>query len=102
EEWATPGFVWAAADVNDAQLIEWRNEMAATVDYDERTAILKKMNERFLDLAGCMTFASPYSYIYCWPWVENWWGETSTGNRSPQLAYVPIWINQTLKTEMGY
>jgi len=102
EDYSTGELVFNMSHLVDAQLIEWRDESQRTVDYNERMAILNKMNDRVTGLAAHLVFPTPYSYSYCWPWVKNWFGETAPIFMSPQVAYPTIWIDKDLKSEMGY
>ncbi len=68
----------------------------------ERVAIFKAAFAAWMDHACRMVLPAPYSLCYWWPWVKNYYGETTVGflDQAPILSRV--WIDQNLKKAMGY
>ncbi|MBA7567169.1 Heme-binding protein A [subsurface metagenome] len=71
-------------------------------DIAEQNAILKKLNVIGLDSAAYIPIGSPSSLRYWWPWVKNYYGEKDCGCFYFGPLIATIWLDQDLKTEMGY
>ena len=79
----------------DAQVIK----ALATIDTEERVAILEELFIQITDEALAIPFGWIATWSYWWPWVKNFYGNM---RRLPDAAYDYAWIDQTLKAEMGY
>ena len=44
----------------------------------------------------------PKQYTMWWPWIQNFRGEVSIGNFTPATHVRYIWIDEEMKTAMGY
>ncbi|MBA7571373.1 hypothetical protein ES708_13135 [subsurface metagenome] len=72
------------------------------VDDDERNAILKEITVHALGSAAYLSFGSPASLRYHWPWVKNYYGEKADGCITFGALFSRMWIDQDLKAEMGH
>ncbi|MBI4768628.1 MAG: hypothetical protein HY787_29250 [Deltaproteobacteria bacterium] len=55
-----------------------------------------------LDQAPAIILPAPYTYAVWWPWVKNYYGETSIRASQSDSILARIWIDQELKKKMGY
>ncbi len=79
---------------------EQLDKALATIDADERNAILKEIVVIALEECAYLPLAMGYGRLYWWPWIKNYWGEQ---NRAiTQAPFETMWLDQALKKEMGY
>jgi peptide/nickel transport system substrate-binding protein len=71
-------------------------------DETKRQAELKEMTIEILDKAPYIWLPTPYLYTAWWPWVKNYGGELRVGAVRPGPIYARIWIDQEMKTKMGF
>jgi len=100
-----PGQYWNIAAFDDP----WFNENFTKVRHDptltddERFALLKEINIYLMEQSPYISLPSYYYYRYAWPWVKNWYGEHNTGYwGNMDRIWASVWIDQDLKTSMGY
>ena len=72
------------------------------VDREAANAIFKEMALRAIDEAYFIPFGTPHVLQAKWPWVMNWYGETEEGGRGIGHVLSYIWLDQDLKSELGY
>jgi peptide/nickel transport system substrate-binding protein len=72
------------------------------MDWDTMLNQGKELFLMLLDDAPYIPLGNPIQISYNWPWVENYYGEIETGfcTYTPMLSR--LWIDQRLKSEMGY
>ncbi len=73
-----------------------------SVDESKRQAALKDMTVEILDKAPYIWLPTPYLYTAWWPWVKNYGGELRVGAVRPGPIYARIWLDQDMKTKMGF
>ncbi len=71
-------------------------------DETKRQAELKEMTIEILDKAPYIWLPTPYLYTAWWPWVKNYGGELRVGAVRLGPIYARIWIDQEMKTKMGF
>ncbi len=76
----------------------------AYLERDEatRVGIIRGMTRKILDEAPYIWLPTAYVYTAWWPWVKNYGGELRVGAVRPGPIYARIWIDQTLKQELGF
>ncbi|MBA7592487.1 hypothetical protein ES708_34672 [subsurface metagenome] len=47
-------------------------------------------------------FPAPVYYVYHWPWVKGYYGETEGGDFETGNIFARMWLDQDLKEDMGY
>ena len=72
------------------------------LDEAERDAILKEIAVYAMEACAYLPFGSPPELCYWWPWVKNYYGEKTDGCITMGALWSRMWIDQALKTEMGY
>ena len=73
---------------------------AATVDNDERAAMLEELFIELREEVVAIPISWMNVYLYWWPWVKNYEGEYYYFIHDP--PYDLMWIDQNLKKEMGH
>jgi len=78
------------------------DQMVQSMDPDERNVIAKEL--ALIALRDC--FLIPTSVraegYFWWPWIKNYYGETNVGDWEIDAVLAHSWIDEDLKTEMGY
>jgi peptide/nickel transport system substrate-binding protein len=64
--------------------------------------VMKKLAVYALDQAPCIVLPTSYYYAAWWPWVQNFYGETSVGAQRSGPIWARVWIDQEMKKKMGY
>jgi len=72
------------------------------IDDAERNAVLKDLSVYANDQAVYLSFGSAPELRYWWPWVKNYYGEKDIGCFYFGPLIARMWIDQDLKTEMGF
>jgi len=90
--------------VDDPIVNEASDEVQRTflVDRDEAHRIYKELMKYVLDQAWVIPGTKSYSYIFWWPWLKNYSGETTIGYYNSPNWIQYIWLDQDLKKSMGY
>jgi len=101
-EYTTPGQPWNFCELDDPYINETLTTAHQTVDEAERYAMLKDLAVYLYDEAWFLSYNFPYALTYHWPWLKNYYGEIDVDyhDRIPVMA--GCWIDEDLKTEMGY
>ncbi|MGA8849559.1 MAG: ABC transporter substrate-binding protein [Dehalococcoidia bacterium] len=105
--WATDS-MWNASHVNDPILNDYRNQMlAAYPDDNAMMAIHRELLPYLQEQCYVISVVGPMTYRFWWPWVKNYDGEGSLGyykyyNNGYGGLSQYIWIDQALKTSMGF
>ena len=87
---------------SDPELDRRIHEMFLTRDEAERQRIVKQITREMLDEAPYLWLPVPYIYTAWWPWVKNYAGELRAGAVRPGPIYARLWIDQEMKSEMGF
>jgi len=74
----------------------------STVDPIEQLALLKELDQYYLEKAIVINFAQPPVYSYWWPWLKNYYGELNVSVRDDAPIIARIWIDQDMKEAMGH
>jgi len=93
-----PGQPWGPSNWNDPQYEKDYSAAKATVDDTARAALLKELNVRALAAVAYIGLPANYYYVYAYPWVKNYWGETNTRyiNETSQV-YAAVWLDLAAK-----
>ena len=68
----------------------------------DRNAILKEMALMLMDDVAYIPIGASGRFGYWWPWVKNYYGEAMSGGTSIGPYIEALWIDQKLKSDMGY
>ena len=75
------------------------DEAFITVDEAEQAAILRELTLLVHEATMSIPFSYPPKFYYWWPWLKNYYGG---GWGLHTIAYDLMWIDQTMRTDMGY
>jgi peptide/nickel transport system substrate-binding protein len=66
-------------------------------------------SEKFKDLAleliwdnDMVMLPAPKALTIWWPWLQNYYGEINFGYQNPVPAISRMWIDESIKDELGY
>jgi peptide/nickel transport system substrate-binding protein len=90
------------ADWSDEYFDEMLAKIAEEEDYVERDRLIKKAAAHMLNEAKSIPLYTEQEGLFWWPWVNNFYGETNLGDNDNETPLAYAWIDQKLKTEMGY
>jgi peptide/nickel transport system substrate-binding protein len=76
--------------------------ITAEKDRTKRNALIKEVGLIILGDAPKIPVGSKPDGHYWWPWVRNHFGERSIADGQVQETFGYIWVDQSLKNEMGY
>ena len=97
-----PGQTWNPAIFDDDHLTGlWMDAMAET-DPVRQGELLKDANIYCIEQCPMIMLPVGYVYRYAWPWVKHYYGEHCVGSVLPGPVYARLWIDQEMRTEMGY
>ena len=89
--------------VNDTVFNDMFDKAQNTPDVASQIAQQKAMAIYTIDQAYSIGLANPFMLNCYWPWIKNYYGEISAGNYSDVMPMLKqIWIDQALKTKLGY
>jgi len=97
-----PGQYWNPAMFDDPYYTETYEQAEAEPDSVEAKKLLKHLNAYILEKAPYVIMPTGYVYSYAFPWVKNWYGETTNSTRAPGAILATLWIDEKLRKEMGY
>jgi len=90
------------ANFNNPAFMADYNTAAATVDTAARNAILNKLCVQLIDSAAYIPIGATDFNTYWWPWVKNYYGEYDCAVYTPAYWQAELWIDQSVKSSMGY
>ena len=93
---------WNTPNYDNPELAALTEQARVTVDAGERDAILKQMALMVMDDVAYIPIGASGRLVYWWPWVKNFYGEAMSGGTSVGPYLEHLWIDQTLKAEMGH
>ena len=93
---------WNTPNYNNYKFSELHNKAKVTVDTKDRNAILKEMALMLMDDVAYIPIGASGRFGYWWPWVKNYYGEAMSGGTSIGPYIEALWIDQKLKSDMGY
>jgi peptide/nickel transport system substrate-binding protein len=96
------GQTWNPSMWSDPEFDRRITDAESTRDEIERQRKIKELTVEMLDQAPYIWLPTPYNHIAWWPWVKNYGGELRAGAVRPAPIYARIWIDQKLKTELGF
>jgi len=98
------GFFANISEIDDPRTLEFKGEIAKYVikDPDKMLAAKKAYAVWELQQAWGIFMPRPYEYRMWWPWVRAYMGINWTGGAGSWDWTKSIWINQNMKTSMGY
>ncbi len=91
-----------ASSWNNAEFDAMLTKAQRMVDVEERTALLKKAAQLFIDDVGNISMPAGTYHKYWWPWVNNYYGEEECGYGNQQPAIDTTWLDLGMKKSMGY
>lgn len=98
-----PGNFDNASCIDDAIINEAVDEIGTLYfKPQERNEMFKELSVRRLGLLPMLMLPGGYSYNFWWPWVKSYSGENLVGCAHFFDYYQYIWVDQDLKTSMGY
>lgn len=86
----------------DAGHNERMNHIMAITDGTERDAGLKKEGAYMIGQVGEIAIGETPVLTVWWPWVKNYYGEVEAGFNTYNPMFSTLWIDQGLKSDMGY
>jgi peptide/nickel transport system substrate-binding protein len=90
-----------SAWVNDDYTKQY-DQAFAERDPVKSLALKKTMALKMLDAATMVPTPVHATYAYAWPWIKNYYGEISAGFMQFNPMLKLLWIDQALKTKMGF
>lgn len=97
---------WASRDAyqfEDAKFDAYAKAMQSEEDAEKRSAIIKEAAVYILNEVPAIPLAVKAISQAYWPWVKNYYGEFRWINDDTYvMPFGWVWIDQALKTEMGY
>jgi peptide/nickel transport system substrate-binding protein len=69
-------------------------------DKDKRVDLLTEANLILIENALCIAIPHPLKFTFWWPWVKNYYGEACYMVHDG--IYDLMWVDQSLKKEMGF
>jgi peptide/nickel transport system substrate-binding protein len=90
--------------INDPVVNAAWTEMQKYVGIDEAKCfeVNRNLTPYLLEQAYVIPVPPAYLYIMWWPWVKNYHGEVGVGYYNGVDLAKYIWLDQTLKTQMGH
>ncbi len=77
------------------------DEAFGSRDPHKANAIFKEMGIYVLNSVLYLPLGSPYNLVCWWPWVKNYYGEINANEWNVAPMAASMWIDKTLKAEMG-
>ena len=71
-------------------------------DRDRQNALIKEVGPIILSDVPAVPLGSSPNGHYWWPWVRNHFGERAITDGQLQEVFRYLWIDQSLKEEMGF
>jgi len=96
------GQTWNPSQYSDPQLNEEVRLLHLERDEGKRIKILRRLTRRVLDDAPYIWLPTAYIHTAWWPWVKNYGGELRAGAVRPGPVYARIWVDEELKSELGF
>ncbi|HYG25909.1 MAG TPA: ABC transporter substrate-binding protein, partial [Caulobacteraceae bacterium] len=96
------GQLWNPSMYSDPETDREIRAMLQVRDEAERVQRVRELTVEILDEAPYVWLPTPYLYTAWWPWVRNYGGELRAGAVRPGPIYARLWIDQDLKTRMGF
>ena len=87
---------------NDEYLNAQYDKAARETDIAARNIIFKELGVIAIDAVPYIPLATPFSKIYYWPWVKNYYGLIEESAWGTSHMNARIWIDQDLKKQLGY
>jgi len=88
---------------SDAYFDEEIAKILSEIDPTKRASMMKEAGVYVLGQVYSIPINTRPSAVYWWPWIKNYYGEANVGDWG---SYMPLlataWIDQDMKTEMGY
>lgn len=96
------GHTWNPSLYKDIDFDNALVALASEPDEAKRIAQARALTISLLDHAPYIWLPVQYLYTAWWPWVKNYAGELRAGAVRPGPIYSRIWLDQKLKTELGF
>lgn len=96
------GQTWNPSQYSNPQLNEEVRLLHLERDEEKRIRIIRRLTRRVLDEAPYIWLPTAYIHTAWWPWVKNYGGELRAGAVRPGPVYARIWIDEEIKSELGF
>jgi len=95
EDVMTPGYVpWNSAIFDVPKVWDEIKKGRTSRDPKEQNRVLNWANIQYIELGGEIAMAEPYSYVYAWPHVKNYFGEMVRTPWNAAPIYARIWLDK--------
>jgi peptide/nickel transport system substrate-binding protein len=101
ENWANPTANNNVANYINPELWDKFRE-AQSMTKAEQTPLMREVSLMFLNDMPYITLPEPAVTIYWWPWLKNYYGEIDAGYFSDAIVGSRVWLDLSLKKELGY
>lgn len=64
--------------------------------------LMRQIQLRFLEELPVLLLPAPYLYQAWWPWLQNYDGEVEAAAFSYRASIARMWIDESMKKDMGY
>ena len=97
------GDAWNYSMYSNPVMEELNRKASLEMDIDERNSLFSEGLDITMREVACIPLASAPGRVYWWPWAKNYYGEVTVGDDGMFSGLAQfMWIDQDLKTEMGY
>jgi peptide/nickel transport system substrate-binding protein len=87
---------------DDPLFVDLLDRFSRSNDPDEQDELMRQMSTRVLEEVISLFLPAPNMFRYAWPWVKNYYGEANSDYVSAVSLFPLIWIDQAMKSRMGY
>ena len=78
------------------------DKIKGTMDAEEQARLIKEATTWFICQAPYIPGPAGNAYRFYWPWVNNYWGESTFTYIDQNVNWACIWLDLDLKKSMGY
>ena len=100
---AKTGGTWNYGLYSNSTVDDLADKIGKELDVQTKNSMYKEAFQIILDEVASIPTNLGVGKFYWWPWLRNYSGEYAIDDDSGFFAVLPyIWLDQDLKTEMGY
>ncbi len=100
--WGVTGSPFNAGAFSDPALDALADKIKPEVDLVKRDVLIKEALVLYSSAVPLIPLRPILEGHYWWPWVRNYWGENYVADYDMTTPFAYAWLDQELKTEMGY
>jgi len=97
-----PGGIVNTSWIDDSILNDIMDRWDRAMVLEDSNALIKEANVRVIEQTWDIFIPEMGAFVYAWPWVKHYEGEKMTGYMASVGAHTIAWIDEDMKTEMGY